>query len=116
MAHFAKLDDNNIVTAIHAVDNYVLDSTNEEETGIQYLSNLHNHTNWRQTSYNAATNGFRKNYAVIGATYDPTNDWFVLPKPFPSWHLDENANWQPPFPKPTDNPNLIWNEEQQDFI
>jgi len=77
MAHFAKLDSNNIVLEVLVVNNEVLDSANEEQSGIDFLSNIFNHSNWKQTSYSKS---FRKHYASIGMTYDSELDAFIDPK------------------------------------
>ena len=53
-----------------------------------------------------------QNPAGIGFTYDAVNDVFVAPQPYPSWTLDENFNWQPPTPMPTDGGTYYWNEEE----
>jgi len=71
MAHFAKLDNDNKVIEIHLVANATLDSNNEEESGIEFLTQWSNgYTNWVQTSYNAT---FRGKYATIGDKWDGTN-------------------------------------------
>jgi hypothetical protein len=102
MAHFAKLDDDNTVLQVQVVDNPVLDPNNtgteDESLGITFLTNIHGWTNWKQTSYN---NNFRKKYAAIGDTYDSTKDKFIVPKPFSSWSLDSNDDWQAPVAYPT---------------
>ena len=79
MAHFAKLNEDNIVIAINVVNNNVLDSNNEEESGIAFLTEWSNgHSNWKQTSYNK---NIRYNFAGIGYIYDGVNDAFIAPKP-----------------------------------
>jgi hypothetical protein len=79
MAHFAKLDENNVVLAVHVVNNDVLitDGVESEQTGIDFLTGLHGHTNWKQTSYNG---NFRGTYAGIGYIYDEELDEFVAPE------------------------------------
>jgi len=112
MAHFAKLDENNIVTEVLVVNNEVLlktDGTESEYKGKVFLNGLFGSATWVQTSYN---NNFRKQYAGIGFTYDEKNDVFIEPQPYPSFLLDENFNWQPPIPYPTDRKIYQWNEEQ----
>ena len=52
----------------------------------------------------------RKNTAVIGGTYDADRDAFIILKPYPSWVLDENAQWQAPVPKPDDGKAYLWDE------
>lgn len=113
MAHFAELDENNIVLRVLVVNNSdILDanSIEQEQTGITFLQNLVGGT-WVQTSYN---NRIRKNYAGIGFTYDSVRDAFIQPKPsFASWILDEETcRWVPPIPYPTDGKRYTWNEEK----
>ena len=99
MAHFAKIDTDNIVTqGIVAEQDFI----NSGLVGDSFL--------WIQTSYN---NNFRKQYAGIGDTYDKTNDVFISPNPFPSWTLDSNQDWQPPTASPDDDKFYNWNEETQ---
>ena len=111
MAHFAKLDQNNVVTEVHCVHNneLLINGVEVEAQGVVFLVNWSGgHTNWRQTSYNA---NFRKNYAGIGFTYDPARDAFIPPRPYASWVLDEDTcTWQPPVARPTDGANYSWDE------
>lgn len=79
MANFAKLDENNIVIEVHSVSNETLDPKNEENSGIDFLTQWSGgYTNWKQTSYNG---NIRYNYAGIGYTYDPIDDAFIAPMP-----------------------------------
>lgn len=110
MAHFAQLDDNNTVTQVIVVANeeLMLDGVENETKGILFCKSLFGEdTRWVQTSYNGNK---RKNYAGIGYTYDPVNDYFFSPQPFPSWTLDADAKWQAPTPYPTDGKFYTWNE------
>ena len=93
MAHFAKLDENNIVIEVNVVDNNILDSNDEETSGIKFLIEWSNgYTNWKQTSYNG---NIRKNFAGIGYTYDLVRDAFIPPKPDGNWVLNEDTClWQ----------------------
>lgn len=79
MAHFAKIDENNIVTEVHVINNSdcLKNGVEDEATGISFCKSLHG-GNWVQTSYN---NNFRKRYAGIGYSYDKTRDAFILPMP-----------------------------------
>ena len=117
MAHFAKLDDNNLVVEIHCVHNneLLIDGVEVEEKGINFLTGWSGgHTNWRQTSYNGT---FRKNYAGIGYTYDPDRDAFIPPQPFPSWTLNEDTCiWQAPVPMSMDGKIYSWDELTQTWI
>lgn len=118
MAHFAKLDDNNVVLEINVVSNDALDNLpypQSEAKGIVFLANWSGgYTNWKQTSYNA---NFRKNYAGVNYTYDATLDAFIAPKPYPSWLLNtETCQWQAPVPYPTDGKMYSWDEETQQWV
>jgi hypothetical protein len=115
MAHFVKLDENNIVTSGVVVNNASLDENNEEASGITYLNSLYGtEGNWKQTSYN---NNIRKNYAGIGYTYDATRDAFIPPKPYPSWLLDEaTCLWEAPVPMPEDGELYTWDEAAGEWV
>ena len=114
MAHFAELDENNIVTRVIVVhNNELLDGETESEAkGVGFCSTLFGHTNWVQTSYN---NNIRKQFAAAGYTYDSDKDIFVAPAPYPSWSLDDNSDWQAPTPMPEDDNMYSWNEETQSW-
>ena len=109
MAHFAKLDENNIVIQVVVVDNQVLleNSNESEQKGIDFLNTLFGNATWVQTSYNG---NIRKQFAGIGYTYNEANDVFIIPQPFDSWSLDENFDWQPPIPMPIDDNLYEWDE------
>lgn len=110
MAHFAKIDENNTVLEVHVVNNEVItiDGVESEQAGVDFLTDLHGHSLWKQTSYNGS---FRKNYAGIGFKYDEVRDAFIQQQPYPSWVLDEQTcRWEAPTPRPTDG-ITVWNEE-----
>ncbi len=105
MAHYAFLDENNVVTE-------VITGIDETET-IEGLDTETWYGNFRgqvckRTSYNG---NIRKNYAGIGYTYDETRDAFIPPKPYPSWTLDEDAKWQAPTPYPSGDGIYNWVED-----
>lgn len=117
MAHFAKLNNDNIVIDVQSVHN---DTATDEAAGITFLNNLYRTSDtWKQTSYNTKGNvhklggtPFRKNYAGIGDTYDQTKDAFIPPKPYPSWTLNETTClWDAPVAMPDDGKYYIWNED-----
>jgi hypothetical protein len=88
MAHYARIDENNIVQQVIVVDNKdTADAfgVEKEYIGAAFCERLLGGT-WKQTSYNA---NFRKNYAGIGYTYDPQREAFIPPKPTPDAVLDE---------------------------
>jgi hypothetical protein len=115
MAHFAKLDENNIVISVHVVNNDVIlvDNIESEQAGIDFLRELHDHDKWKQTSYNRS---FRKNFAAPGYIYLEEHDIFIAPKPYTSWLLNlESGTWQPPIAKPENMINLEWSENTQSW-
>ena len=116
MAHFAKLDENNIVLAVHVVNNDVItvNGVESEQAGIDFLTNLHGHSNWKQTSY---SNSIRKNYAGVGYTYDASRNAFIPIKPYTSWTLDETTcRWEAPITVPSLDKRYNWDEESQSWI
>ena len=108
MAHYAFLDENNVVTeVITGIDETELIDGLDPET---WYGNFRGQRCVR-TSYN---NRIRKQYAGIGCVYDDVSDEFVLPQPYVSWSLDANNDWQAPTPKP--GVNYVWDEELQSWI
>ena len=122
MAHFAKLGEDNIVLEVVTINN--ADNADprtlveDENLGVAFLQDLTGHATSKQCSYNG---NMRKQFAGIGMTYDSSLDMFIHPKPFPSWTLDSNGDWQPPVAKPADfiphnqGGNYIWNEDGQSW-
>ena len=110
MAHFAQLNEENLVTQVIVVANQDTadqDGVENEAIGIAFCTNLLGGT-WKQTSYNG---NIRKNYAGIGFKYDATLDAFVPPQPYASWILDKTtAQWEAPTPYPTDDKRYTWDE------
>lgn len=106
MAHFAEIDDNNIVKRILVVDNSL------EHRGAEFLANdLGLGGNWIQTSYN---NNFRKQFAGVGYSYNAQADVFIAPKPYESWFLNENFDWQAPVTKPEGH--FYWDENLKNWV
>jgi hypothetical protein len=108
MAHYAYLDDNNIVVAVivgkdetELIDG--LDTETYYALGTPYTV--------KRTSYN---NKIRKQYAGIGYKYDSEADVFISPRPYESWTLDNEYNWQPPTPKPEGR--WRWDESKLSWI
>jgi hypothetical protein len=116
MAHFAQIE-NGIVTQVIVVNNneLLVDGVEYESKGQEFCASLFGGS-WKQTSYNAATNGFRKQYASVGFTYDETAEMFVAPQPYPSWSLDENYDWQAPIECPADGKRYSWDETNQVWV
>ena len=111
MAHFAILNESNIVIRVEVINNAVLldgDGVEQEQLGIDFLTSLYGAGNYKQTSYNKK---IRKNYAGIGYTYDAVKDKFIKSKPYASWSLDENDDWKAPITYPDDDKDYYWNED-----
>jgi len=110
MAHFARIDENNVVTQVVVVANKDTADANgveKEHIGAAFLEKLFGGV-WKQTSYNG---NIRKNYAGIGYTYDEGRDAFIPPQPFPSWVLNEDTClWDAPVPYPDDGQMYDWDE------
>jgi len=119
MAHFARLNSENIVTEVVVVDNDLIwnNGSEFEEVGELYLQNLLDTTDrWKQTSYN---NKFRNKFASIGDTFDEERNVFISPQPYPSWVLNEQAlAWEAPSPYPENDDKYYyeWNEESVAWV
>jgi hypothetical protein len=111
MASFAKIGLNSKVIEVVSVNNEVLKDSNgveQEQLGIDFLTNIYGWAIWKQTSYN---NNIRKNFAGIGYTYDEDRDAFIPKKPYNSWILNEQTcNWEAPVARPQDGNEYSWNE------
>ena len=126
MAHFAELDENNVVLQVVVVDDI------HESDGENWCRNFFGTGRWKQTSYN--TQGgvhyspnsnyatpdtgteFRKNFAGIGYTYDPEKDAFIDYKSSSTWVLDEDTcQWIPPVPYPDDGLHYDWNYDTESW-
>jgi len=131
MAHFAKIDENFRVLSVEVVSNtdtYNTETQQEDENiGIQFLTNIHGWPLWKQCSYNTRggkhydnegnesadqSKALRKNYPGIGWKWDESKDMFVPPKPYDSWILNETTGlWEAPVAYPNDsNQSYIWDE------
>jgi len=116
MAHFAELDDNNIVLRVLVIANKELldENGNESEAkGVEFCQSLFG-GRWVQTSYNS---NFRKQLAAIGGTYNSEKDAFVLPQTHPKWTLNpDTLDWEPPTPYPNDGNHYVWREDLGDWF
>jgi hypothetical protein len=120
MAHFAEIDENNIVTRVLVVGD------DQEHRGQEFLADdLGLGGIWKKTSYNTQggvhTLGgtpFRKNYAGIGYTYDAERDAFIPPKPFASWLLnEETCGWNAPVEMPVEEGKIfVWDEDTTSWV
>lgn len=123
MAHFAKLDENNVVIFVTV--------GRDEDDGKEAELSARTGDVYKQTSYNTLggihyqadgtpsldqSKALRKNFAGIGYTYDAQRDAFIPPKPFASWVLDEDTClWNAPVTIPKDGNRYLWNEESQNW-
>ena len=113
MAHFAQIENGTVVNVIVVHNNeLLLDGIESESKGAEFCHNLLGGV-WKQTSYN---NNIRKQYAGIGFTYDAVADVFIASKPFASWSLDENYDWQAPVERPADGKIYSWDEANQVWV
>lgn len=116
MAYFAQIDNNGTVLQVISVSNNDAPDpapTNSEPLGQAFIASLGLDGEWRQTSYNG---NFRKQYCGPGFRYDADADVFITPKPYSSWTLDANHDWQPPVPYPTDGKRYEWDEITQSWV
>jgi hypothetical protein len=113
MAHFAEIDENNIVQRVVVINNDILldsDGNEQEALGVEFCAQTFGGT-WKQTSYNS---NIRKNFAGVGYSYDATRNAFLAPRPFVSWTLDEETcHWQAPVAHPLDDNEYEWDETNQ---
>ena len=111
MAHFAELDNNNVVLRVVVVANDCVPS-DEHVDGETWCINFFKGGTWKQTSYN---NNFRKQYCGTGYTYDAAKNKFISPQPHASWALDASDDWKAPVTYPTDTTDKIisWDEAGQ---
>jgi len=119
MSHFAKIDENSIVTQVLVIEQDVVDTGlfGDPVSFVQTSYNTRAGVHYGQDGNPDGGVALRGNYAGIGYTYDKENDVFYAPKPFPSWTISEPTwLWKPPVEKP-DGSNLqsgqfyVWNEE-----
>ena len=124
MAHYAFLNDNNIVTeVITGIDEDAKDDLPSEfDSWEEFYADFRGQT-CKRTSYNTLANehndsgtAFRGNYAGIGYTYDASNDVFIASKPYASWTMNESTwTWEAPEAYPDDGKDYIWNENKEEW-
>ena len=117
MAHFAQLDENNVVLQVIVVNNSdtMVDGQESEAKGIAFCQSLFGaDTRWAQTSYSGS---FRVRYAGIGYTFNVALNAFIPPQPYPSWTLNTTTcDWDPPVPMPNDGKFYRWDEPTLSWI
>jgi len=124
MAHYAFLNDNNLVTeVITGIDEDAKDDLPSEfDSWEEFYADFRGQT-CKRTSYNTIGNehndsgtAFRGNYAGIGYTYDETNDVFIASKPYASWTMDESTwTWEAPEAYPDDGKDYVWNDNKEEW-
>ena len=122
MAHFAKINESNIVTQVGVVND---SDGNNDTDGQNFLNNLFKTTHtWKKTSYNTYGNThrlggtpYRKNFASVGFTYDSSRDALIEPKPYTSSPLDETTClWESPVAYPSDGKSYDWDEDNRQWV
>lgn len=116
MAHFAKINEKNVVLDIIRVDDSDcggLPFPDSEPIGKQFIASLGIEGNWVQTSYNKS---FRGAYAEKGGMYVPEKDFFIHQQPYPSWSLNEEYVWTAPIEKPSDGKDYVWKEDEMSWV
>lgn len=116
MAHYAQLDEKNIVVQ-------VIVGVDEPHDGEAIYAEATGQV-WKKTSYNTFAGEhllggtpFRKNYAGIGYTYDPNRDAFIPPQPYFSWVLNEQTcHWDCPVPMPINEKQYAWDEQTRQWV
>ena len=133
MAHYAKLDKDNIVLEVNVIDNDQETSLGEAGIVSWLNANFNNQgvsggVTWKKTSFNTRSGkhyendgvtessdqskALRKNYAEAGGTYDAARDAFIPPKPFASWVLNATTCvYDAPVSYPDDGKYYVWNED-----
>ena len=111
MAHYAFLNEDNIVTEVIVGRNEteIVDGVSDWET---YYGNIRGQV-CKRTSFNG---NIRKQFAGVGFTFNETADVFITPKPFASWSLDANYDWQAPIAYPADGKQYLWDEDEQAWV
>ena len=119
MAHYAFLDENNIVTEVivGVEENELLEGLDPETWYGNFRGQVCKRTSYNTSFGEHSNNGtpFRKNFASIGFTYDSERDAFIEPKPFPSWILNESTcRYDAPYPRP--DRDHFWREDLQQWV
>ena len=119
MAHFAKIDENNIVTQVLVIDQETINTGHfgDPSTFVQTSYNTRGGIHYGQDGQPDNGVALRKNYAGIGYIYDPDRDAFYSPQPYNSWTLnEETCYWEAPTPMPTDGKLYTWDEDTTSWV
>ena len=116
MSHFAKIDENNIVTLVIVAEQAHIDTLPDSEKWVQTSYNTFSGKHYKPNSAFEEDDGtpLRKNFAGINFTYDSGRDAFIPPKPYASWTLNEGTcQWEAPTSCSGDESDYVWNEDSQ---
>ena len=119
MAHYAFLDESNIVTEVIVGKNEGEEGTDWEVPYGSFRGQTCKRTSYNTQGgvHNSGGTPYRKNYAGIGYTYDLGRDAFIPPTPYPSWLLDETTcQWEAPVPMPDDGEQYQWDEAAGEWV
>ena len=117
MAYFAQIDDAGIVLQVISVSNSNAPDpapVNSEPIGQAFIADTLGLSGvWVQPSFSGS---FRRRFAGIGWRYDNARDAFIEPRPFPSWTLNGNDDWEAPIPMPVEGGPWMWQEVTQSWV
>jgi hypothetical protein len=119
MAHFAQIDENNIVTQVLVIDQETINTGHfgDPNSFVQTSYNTRGGVHYGQDGQPDNGVALRKNYAGIGYIYDPARDAFYSPQPYASWTLnEETCYWEAPTPMPTDGKLYTWDEDTTSWV
>lgn len=119
MAHFAQIDENNIVTQVLVIDQETINTGHfgDPSTFVQTSYNTRGGVHYGQDGQPDNGTPLRKNYAGIGYIYDSQLDAFYAPQPYASWTLnEETCYWESPTPMPSDGKLYTWDEDTLSWV
>jgi len=119
MAHFAEVDENNIIQRVIVISQGNIDSGNwgSPSSWVQTSYNTRGGKHYGQDGMEDSGVALRYNYAGAGFTYDTSKDAFIAPKPYPSWTLvSSTCQWESPVAYPSDGKRYIWDEDITNWV
>ena len=119
MAHFAEVDENNLVQRVIVISQENIDSGNwgSPETWVQTSYNTKGGKHYDQEGVEDSGVALRYNYASSGYTYDEIRDAFISPKPYASWTLvAATCQWKSPVAYPSDDKMYVWDEDTTNWV
>ena len=119
MAHFAQIDENNIVSRVLVIEQEMVDTGlwGDPATWVQTSYNTRGGVHYSSDNLPDGGIAMRKNFAGIGYTYDSIRDAFYAPQPYPSWVLNEDSCiWEAPVTYPDDGKMYLWDETTTNWV